>query len=73
MDALKEYKISQAKERLKELNKIVTSLDAGNMLDALYAIYNNKLDKEAMIPAIKIYFEKQLEETENQLRAYNSL
>lgn len=73
MDALKEYKIRQAKDRLKELNKIVTSLDAGNMLDALYAIYNNQQDKEAMAPAIKLYFEKQLEETEKQLRAYSKL
>lgn len=73
MDVLKEYKTNQAKERLKELNKIVASMDAGNIFDALYAIYNNQQDEEAMTPAIKLYFEKQLEETEKQLRAYSKL
>lgn len=70
MDALKEYKIKQLVKRKEELGKILNDLINGNLLNALYAIYNNAQDADAMTPIIKNYFENQLEETENKLKAY---
>lgn len=73
MDALKEYRMKQANKRLKEVKKVLAYLDAGNLLEALYVIYSNQYDKEAMAPIIRSYFEKELKKVTKQLEAYRSL
>lgn len=70
MDALTEYKIKQLVKRKEEIGNILKGLIDGDLLNALYAIYNNAQDKDAMAPIIKNYFENQLEETENKLKVY---
>lgn len=72
MDVLKEYKMKQANERMKEIQKVLDYLDAGNLLEALYVIYNNEQDKGAMTPIIKSYFEKELKKVTKQLEAYKN-
>lgn len=73
MDVLKEYKMKQANERLKEIQKVLDYLDAGNLLEALFVIYNNEQDKGAMAPIIRNYFENQLMDVKKQLKAYRGL
>ncbi|MFR1687969.1 MAG: hypothetical protein ACLSVX_12405 [Massilimicrobiota timonensis] len=73
MDILREYKIKQANERKQELQKILISLQNDDIMNALYAIYNNERDQEAMKPVLKKYFEEELEEAKRQLKAYSKL
>lgn len=73
MDILREYKIKQANERKQELQKILISLQNDDIMNALYAIYNNECDQEAMKPVLKKYFEEELEEAKRQLKAYSKL
>lgn len=73
MDILREYKIKQANERKQELQKILISLQSDDIMNALYAIYNNERDQEAMKPVLKKYFEEELEEAKRQLKAYSKL
>lgn len=73
MDILREYKIKQANKRKQELQKILISLQNDDIMNALYAIYNNERDQEAMKPVLKKYFEEELEEAKRQLKAYSKL
>lgn len=73
MDILREYKIKQANERKQELQKILISLQSDDIMNALYAIYNNERDQEAMKPVLKKYFEEELEEAKRQLKVYSKL